>query len=285
VLTGGTIVNADSMQVYSVLDTITARPAKADQEVAPHLLYGHVHPSHSYSTGEWLRDVAGLLGSARQPARPLIFVGGTGLYFEALLNGLSAMPLVPASVRGKWRGKLAEEGAPVLHRLLARDDPQAAARLQPNDGQRVVRALEVLEASGRSILEWQRAKGTPLVDHNRAIRIKIEPDRAMLGRRIEERFRAMIGAGALEEARAMAQLGLDPAMPAMKAIGLRELIAVAEGRSTLDEAVESAVSATRQYAKRQATWMRNRFGPEWLALTEEPDLLRASDLARILTWG
>jgi tRNA dimethylallyltransferase len=260
--TGSRIVNADSMQVYSVLDVLTARPGAAELSRAVHLLYGHVHPSKRYSTGEWLREV-GALAERGELGRNPVFVGGTGLYFTALLGGLSAMPDIPAAIREGWRARLAEDGAPRLHAMLARDDPETAARLQPADGQRIVRALEVLEASGRSIRDWRGARGTPLVDEGSAKLILIEPDRSGLVARIEDRFERMVAAGALIEVRALLALGLPGTMPAMKAIGVAELAAFIEGRASHAEALAGAKAATRRYAKRQATWFRHQLGPRW----------------------
>ena len=264
--TGGVIVNADSMQVYSVLDRLTARPGAAELAAAPHLLYGHVHPAEAYSTGRWLRDVAGLIGEGAFAERRPIFVGGTGLYFKALTEGLSRMPDIPAPVRAAWRARLEAEGAPALHEVLAARDAAAAERVRPGDGQRIVRALEVLEASGRSILDWQGARETPLVDAGSAAMAVVEPDRAELGARIARRFEAMLHEGAVDEVKALLALGLPDAMPAMKAIGVAELREAIEGRTSLAEAAERACAATRRYAKRQSTWFRTQLAPQWLRL-------------------
>ena len=263
----GIIVNADSMQVYSVLNLITARPTAVDLARAPHALYGHVHPAVAYSTGAWLRDVSRLVGEARFASRRPIFVGGTGLYFRALVEGISHMPAIPNQVRNRWRRRLDESGAQELHRILARDDPEAAVALKPGDGQRIVRALEVLEASGRSILEWQRGDGVPLIDHASARFMVIEPDRQQLVQRIEARFARMLGEGAIDEVKALMALKLDPALPAMKAIGVRELGMAIEGLISPAEAQRLGSIATRQYAKRQSTWFRNQLGPQWQKLT------------------
>lgn len=263
---GGAIVNADSMQVYGMLDVLTARPDADDLKRAPHHLYGHVPPAIAYSTGAWLRDVMQLIdGGALGNLRP-VFVGGTGLYFRALTEGMSEMPDIPAEIRDRWRGALQEEGAGALHRRLAERDPEAAVRLKPADGQRIVRALEVLEASGRSILEWQGRRGRPLVARASAQCFVIEPDRDELGARIDMRFDAMLERGALDEVRELLRLGPDPALPAMKAIGVRELQAALAGEVTFPEAIERAKIATRQYAKRQSTWFRNQLGSEWKRL-------------------
>ena len=251
------------MQVYSVLDMLTARPGPAELARARHFLYGHVHPSTAYSTGAWLRDVTRLVERGDLEATPVVFVGGTGLYFRALAEGISQMPDIPAVVRNRWRAALDERGPVELHEILMREDPAAAARLKPGDGQRIIRALEVLEASGRSILHWQAARGRPLIDRDSARFLVIEPDRADLVARIDARFDTMIERGALAEVRALDALGLDPALPAMKAIGVPELLAALAGALTLPQAVQRAKIATRQYAKRQATWFRHQLGGEW----------------------
>ena len=193
-----------------------------------------------------------------------IFVGGTGLYFRALAGGISRMPEIADGVRDRWRQRLHDSGPQELHRILQRDDPEAALLLKPGDGQRILRALEVLESSGRSILAWQKdGGGPPLIDRESARFIVIEPDRPWLAKRIEERFARMVEQGAIEEVKALLALDIDPALPAMKAIGVRELGMVIDGRISLTEAQRLAAIATRQYAKRQSTWFRNQLGPEW----------------------
>lgn len=263
---GGVIVNTDSMQGYSVLDVLTARPTAAELARVPHFLYGHVHPSTAYSTGAWLRDVMKLIDDDTFLQRPVIFVGGTGLYFRALAEGISEMPDIPQSIRDRWRYELQEQGAAKLHRILLREDSAAGMMLKPTDGQRIVRALEVLDASGRSILEWQAVRGRPLIDRASTRFFVIEPDRTELVKRIEARFDRMLEKGALDEVRRLTELDLDPDLPAMKAIGVRELQAAIAGELSFPEAIERAKIATRQYAKRQATWFRHQLGPEWLRL-------------------
>ncbi|MBN9271449.1 MAG: tRNA (adenosine(37)-N6)-dimethylallyltransferase MiaA, partial [Mesorhizobium sp.] len=270
--TGGGIVNTDSMQGYAVLDVLTARPAADALSRAPHFLYGHVPPSTAYSTGAWLRDVTRLIEDGVLAGRPVIFVGGTGLYFRALAEGIAEMPAVPIEIRQRWRDALAGRGAPSLHGTLMQRDAAAAARLRPSDGQRIVRALEVLEASGRSILDWHGRNGPPLIDRASARFLVIEPERAELARRIEQRFDAMIAQGALDEVSRLVALDLDPALPAMKAIGVRELQAVLAGTMTAADAIGRAKTATRQYAKRQATWFRHQLGGEWRRLTPGDDM-------------
>jgi tRNA dimethylallyltransferase len=259
----GIVINTDSMQVYSVLDVLTARPTAADLKRAPHELYGHVHPSVAYSTGAWLRDLGEMVAQGRLSGRRPIFVGGTGLYFRALVEGLSAMPVIPDAVRTRWRERLKMEGAAALHHLLAAGDPQAALTIRPSDGQRIVRALEVREVSGRSIRDWQAERGRPIVDRASARFMVLDPPREILTKRIEERFFHMVEKGAMEEVGALLALGLDSSLPAMKAIGVAELAMALEGNITLAEAQRLATIATRQYAKRQSTWFRHQLGREW----------------------
>lgn len=260
---GGIIINADSMQVYDVLRVITARPTVEDEARVLHRLFGHVDPGVAYSVAQWLADVEALLASPDVEGRKLVFVGGTGLYFRALTEGLSDMPDIPADIRAKWRQAFADEGAEALHRELGARDARMAERLRPNDGQRIVRALEVVEASGRSILDWQGDRSAPLVDAQSARKIVLAPERAMLRANIDRRFDEMIGAGALDEVRTILALGLTPTLPAMKAIGVPELAGVLRGEAAIDEAMARAKAATRQYAKRQETWFRNQLGPDW----------------------
>ncbi|PRD57997.1 tRNA (adenosine(37)-N6)-dimethylallyltransferase MiaA [Phyllobacterium myrsinacearum] len=261
--TGGWIVNTDSMQVYGVLDVLTARPGPDDLRQAPHFLYGHVPPSEAYSTGRWFADVEHFLKTGAAGDRPLIFVGGTGLYFRALLGGLSAMPDIPDDVRAYWRAQDAQAGAQQLHAILSEKDPQAAAVLRPTDSQRIVRALEVIDASGRSIIDWQKQAGTPLIDAASARKIVIDPDRAWLGERIALRFATMLEKGAAGEVKALLALGLPSDLPAMRAIGVGEIARMLAGTITPAQAAELSAIATRQYAKRQMTWFRNQLGDDW----------------------
>ncbi|MDT6938957.1 tRNA (adenosine(37)-N6)-dimethylallyltransferase MiaA [Brucella pseudogrignonensis] len=271
--TGGFIVNTDSMQVYDVLDLLSARPQPDELREAEHYLYGHVAPSVSYSTGKWFADVEALLSRSELKGRVPIFVGGTGLYFRALLGGLSQMPEVPVDVREYWRNKMSEEGAEALHIMLAERDPEIAITLRPTDSQRIVRALEVFEATGKSLLHWQKNTGTALVDDASANKIILLPDRQWLGERIAQRFNLMWDHGALEEVRALIALDLDPALPALKAIGVREISAFFSGEMTREEAIELSVIATRQYAKRQSTWFRNQLDDSWKRYISGQDAL------------
>lgn len=259
----GVVVNADSMQVYDTLRVLTARPTEADLDRANHHLYGHVPAQQAYSVGRWTRDVEMLLADQKLQGKIPIFVGGTGLYFKALLGGLSSMPVIPETVRRLWRERLTSQGSAILHEELERRDPETASRLKVGDGQRIVRALEVFDATGRPISAFQENKGKALIDVGAARKIVFRPDRQVLRHRIRARFEAMINTGAIEEVRTLLSLNIGPDVPAMKAIGVREISAFLEGRSSMDEAVELASIATRQYAKRQMTWFRNQFSDNW----------------------
>ena len=259
----GVVINADSMQVYDMLRILTARPSDTDLQAVDHRLYGHVPASEAYSVGKWQRDVGALLAAPELEARTLIFVGGTGLYFRALAGGLSQMPPIPAAIRQRWRDALKGEGVEALHAQLAARDPEMAARLNVRDSQRIVRALEVFDASGRSIRSFRSEGGHALVDAEKAQKIVLMPERGLLRQRITHRFEDMMGSGAIEEVKSLLKLALDPNLPAMKAIGVREIAAHIRGDITADEVIELASIATRQYAKRQMTWFRNQLGTDW----------------------
>jgi tRNA dimethylallyltransferase len=255
---GGTIINADSMQVYRDLRVITARPSTEEEANVPHRLYGNVDAAVNYSTGQWLRDIAVALDELKAAGRVPILVGGTGLYFKALTGGLAAVPPVPAEIRDRVRGRLANEGvAPLYAELIARD-PATAHRLMPNDRSRICRALEVLDATGRSLSDWHKEGMPPLVDPAQAAKIFLTCERKQLVGRIEKRFTAMLNNGALEEVRALAASKLDPLLPAMKAHGVPWLIRHLDGEISLEEAAAGAIMDTRRYAKRQGTWFRNQ---------------------------
>ncbi|MDR3420430.1 MAG: tRNA (adenosine(37)-N6)-dimethylallyltransferase MiaA [Xanthobacteraceae bacterium] len=255
---GGIIVNADSMQVYRDLRIITARPTPEDEQRAPHRLYGYVDAAENYSVGRWRAEAAATLDATERYGRAAIVVGGTGLYFKALTRGLTAVPPIPAEIRDKVRARLARDGVGALHRELKERDAAAAARLMPGDRARIARALEVVLATGRSLLDWHGEGKPASLDAAHAAKIFLMPERDELLRRIDARFAAMIEAGALEEVRTLAARNLDPQLPAMKAHGVPWLIRHLRGEISLAEAVEGGQRETRQYTKRQATWFRNQ---------------------------
>jgi len=259
---GGIVINTDSMQVYRDLEVITARPGAAEEARVPHLLYGHVDAAENYSVGRFLEDAAAALEAARAQGRIPVFTGGSGLYFKGLTRGLAAIPPVPADIRAAVRARLDAAGPETLHKELSRRDPVAAARLRPADRTRIARALEVVEATGRSIADWHNEGTPPLLDAARVAKIFLAPDRAALYRRIDARFDAMLSAGALEEVQALAARRLDPLLPAMKAHGVPWLIRHLAGEMSLDAAATEGKKDTRHYAKRQFTWFRHQLA-DW----------------------
>jgi tRNA dimethylallyltransferase len=259
----GVVINADSMQVYDTLRILTARPSEADMEGIPHHLYGHVPAGQAYSTGVWLREAGALVERLRDDGRMPVFVGGTGLYFKALTGGLSDMPEISPDIRNRLRGRLLAEGPEVLHRELGERDNVVAETLNSQDGQRIVRALEVLEVTGQSIAAFQGKTGPMVIDPNRARKIVVLPERAVLHERINSRFEAMLALGAEDEVQALLALDLPPEMPVMKAIGVAQIAAMLRGEMTRTEVVENGAAATRQYAKRQMTWFRNQMDESW----------------------
>jgi tRNA dimethylallyltransferase len=263
---GGEVVNADSMQVYDTLKVLTARPDVADMAGIPHHLYGTVPAGQAFSTGEWLRRVGPVLEEIRMRGKVPVLVGGTGLYFKALTGGLSEIPEIPPEIRMKWRRRLAEDGPWALHAELGSRDPDMADQLGASDGQRIVRALEIIDATGRSLASFQAGRGRELVDPKRARKLVVAPDRAVLHERINRRFAAMFEQGAIEEVEALLRLGLSREMPVMKAIGVPQISALLRGELTREQVIAQAAAATRQYAKRQMTWFRNQMDESWQRL-------------------
>src|SRR5262245_12437103 len=253
---GGTVINADSMQVYRELRILTARPAREDEARAPHALYGFVSGAEAYSAGRYAIDATRAIEEARLGGHLPIVVGGTGLYFKVLLEGLSPVPSIDPDVRAFWRSRAAARPAPELHAILRARDGAMAARLMPTDRQRIVRALEVLESTGRSLADWQRQPGEPVLAEHEAVRLLTIPDRATQAEMIDARFDAMLGAGALQEVRALLALGLSDELPIMRALGVAPLAAHLAGATSLEVAVAAGKTQTRQYAKRQLTWLR-----------------------------
>ena len=259
---GGTVINADSMQVYRELKVLTARPTADDMARVPHRLFGVLSAAESCSVGRW-RDLAlAEIARARRAGRLPVIVGGTGLYLRVLMTGLTRLPPVPAAVRAAARRRLDRIGAPALHAELGRRDPVMAARLAPGDGQRVARAWEVLEATGRSLAEWLREPGPGAPPETAFLTLLMMPPRDALYAACDDRFDGMMRGGALEEARSFAALGLDPDLPAARAVGLRPLLRHIAGDITLDEAQLLGRRDTRRYAKRQMTWFRHQLAPD-----------------------
>ena len=275
----GIIVNADAMQVYRDLQILTARPAEDDLARAPHKLFGHVDAEESYSVGRWLSDVESILAEASAAGQLTIFVGGTGLYFKALSEGLSDIPSVPQAITARWKKILKEDGPWALHAVLMARDSETADATDPGDGQRIVRALAVREATGKSIRHFQSRGAKPLISADEvALRAVLMPDRANLYERIDARFEKMVSAGAVHEVKTLLDRNLDTSLPAMKAIGVPELAQYLAGELSLAAAIESAKTHSRRYAKRQMTWIRGQM-PDWEQFTEPKPLIdRCLDL-------
>jgi tRNA dimethylallyltransferase len=265
---GGVVINTDSMQVYRDLHVLTARPTVEEETLVPHRLYGHVDASINFSAGAWVADAAKTLDEARAQNRLPIFVGGSGLYFKALTRGLSAVPPIPPDIRDGVRARLERDGVEALHAELARRDPVSAERLKPRDRSRIARALEVVEATGRSLTDWHREGLPPLLPSGEFHALFLSPNRDALYARIDARFDAMLQAGALEEVERLAARKLDSLLPAMKAHGVPALIRHLEGELTLEEAATIGRADTRHYAKRQFTWFRHQL-PEFEWVTPE----------------
>ncbi|AWL94546.1 tRNA (adenosine(37)-N6)-dimethylallyltransferase MiaA [Bradyrhizobium ottawaense] len=263
--TGGVVINADSMQVYRDLRIITARPTQSEEARAPHRLYGHIDAAVNFSAGAWVSDAAKALDEAKAEGRLPIFIGGTGLYFKTLTAGLSVVPPIPAEIREDVRARLERNGAEALHAELARRDPSAAGRLNLRDRTRIARALEVVEATGRSLLDWHREGQPPLLPKDSFRAVFLAPERDELYARIDARFDAMLGAGALREVERLAARHLDPLLPAMKAHGVPALMRHLRGELSLEDAAGIGRADTRHYAKRQFTWFRHQLPEfEWV---------------------
>jgi len=247
---GGIVVNADAIQVYADWRVLTARPSPEDEARVPHRLYGHVAGDEPYSVGRWLREVTPLLRQGRRP----VIVGGTGLYFTALTGGLADIPPTPPDIRARAERLYAEAG---LAALLEGLDARTRARIDTENPARVLRAWEVDQATGRGLAEWHDATPPPVLPPDTCTRLLIDAPKEWLNPRIAARFDAMLAAGALDEARANLA-GWSLALPSAKAIGAAELIAHLRGETSLSAARDSAIAATRQYAKRQRSWFRAR---------------------------
>lgn len=263
---GGEIVNADSMQVYRDFRVLTARPTPEEEARAPHHLYGHIDAGELYSTGRWLADALAAIAAIRARGAAPILVGGTGLYFKALTEGLADIPAAAPETRAALRARAAAQGAPALYAELARRDPQTAARLEPADAPRILRALEVLETTGQS-LSALHANTKPALARDEWAGLALTPERAALYAAINARFDSMLAAAALDEVRAFAARGLGPALPAMKAHGAPALMAHLRGELSLADAAEVAKRDTRRYAKRQFTWIAGQMR-DWPRVSE-----------------
>lgn len=257
---GGAVINADALQVFGVWRVLTARPSAAEESRAPHALYGHVPPPEGYSAGRWLRELSGRLDSCAAAGLTPIIVGGTGLYFRALTEGLAEIPEPTPELRAALEARLAAEGLPALAEALGAADPATAARIDLANPRRVLRAWEALESTGIGLAAHHDATPPPLIARDDALALRLTPDRARLYAACDARFDLMLEGGALDEAAAIAALDPPAGPQAMQALGARELVAHLRGEMTLDAARARATQITRNYAKRQLTWTRNQMG-------------------------
>lgn len=252
---GGAVINADSMQVYRDLRVLSARPGPQEEARAPHLLYGLIDAAEACSAGRWRALALQAIKETRAAGRLPILAGGTGLYLHALLHGLAAVPPIPPEIRAGARALHAELGGAAFRARLAEADPEGAARLAAGDMQRLIRAYEVVAATGRPLADWQRRSGG---EGLRATAIVLLPPREALYAACDARFAAMMEGGAVAEVETLLARGLSRDLPAMKAVGVREIAAHLSGRTTRAAALAASQQATRRYAKRQYTWLRRR---------------------------
>ena len=273
----GVVINADSMQIYRELDIITARPGETERSKAPHRLYGVLPGAERCSAARWRELALAEIETAFETGKLPIVVGGTGLYLRTLEQGLAPVPEIPETVRQATWAYFEEIGAEAFHRALAQRDPEMAGRLNVGDTQRLLRAWEVLAATGTSLATWQarQAESAAQLDPALALlKLAVIPPREMLYACCDARFAAMAAQGAIEEVRSLLKLGLDPALPVMKAIGVREFGAYLEGELSLEAAISKAQQETRRYAKRQMTWLRNQYAAENVIETQYSESLR-----------
>lgn len=264
---GGTIVNADASQVYRDLRVVTARPSVEEEARAPHRLFGHVDAAEPHNAAIWADEAKTAIAEIHASGSTPILVGGTGLYIRTLLDGIAPVPEIDPAVRAEVRALPVAEA----HAVLAEEDAEAATRLLPSDTTRVARALEVVRSTGRTLADWQREKIGGIGEIIRLAPLLLVPDSAWLSDRIDRRFVAMLDQGAAEEVEALTARNLDPALPAMRAIGVREIAGWLAGTLTRDAMTERAQAASRQYAKRQRTWFRHQPPQDWPRYTQSYD--------------
>ena len=276
---GGTIVNADASQVYRDLRILTARPTAADEATVPHRLFGHVDAAVAHNAAAWATEARAAIAAVHAAGGVPILVGGSGLYLRTLLDGIAPVPEIDPAIRVTVRTLPVAEA----HAALMREDPPAATRLRASDTSRVARALEVVRATGRPLADWQATRSGGIGDAVRVAAIRLETDPATLAGRIDARFLAMLDAGGIDEADALLARGLDPALPAMRAIGVPEIAAWRAGAIPLATAIAQAQAASRRYAKRQRTWLRTQSPADWQSCDVESGTDVISCLARRLT--
>jgi len=257
---GGVVINADSMQIYQGLEVITASPKKVARSRVPHKLYGVWDPAISFSVGQWAGLAKQEIQTAHQAGFLPIVVGGTGMYLQTLMRGIAAMPAVPSAIREDVRSRLSDKGSVMLHAELSKFDPKSAARLNVSDGQRIARAIEIYKATGKTLTQWHAAGIESEISPEFKFRsVLLRPRRELLYAACDVRFEEMLRTGALDEVAALVDRNLDPNLPAMKALGIPEIIKYLAGELLFEDAVSAGQQTTRRYVKRQGTWFRNQF--------------------------
>lgn len=251
---GGTVINADSMQVYRELRVLTARPTDAEMAQAPHEIYGVMPAAEACSAGIWAEKAHQAVAAAHKAGRLPVLVGGTGLYLKAFEEGLAQIPAVPGEVLDAAKRELASQGAAAFHAALGAQDPETASRIPSSDSQRMLRAWSVLAHTGRTLSAWQQDGNVGAATNLAFLKLLFLPDREVLYPVCDQRFGAMVAGGAVDEVERLQTLGLDPSLPAMRAVGVREIAAFLAGNLTRDQMIDRGQTATRQYAKRQFTW-------------------------------
>ena len=277
---GRCIINADALQVYDTWRVLTARPSETDEQAVPHHLYGHIPLSQTYSVGAWLREVTKVLETIDCP---VIILGGTGLYFSALTSGLAEIPETPDHIRTTGNEIRSASYGVEFIRYLSKHDPETLSKTDKDNPMRLQRAWEVHQATGRGLASWQKDTPPPLVPLMSANAVVLNSNPDWLNARIAQRFDKMVAEGALDECRTVMQGGWEPSLPSSRALGARELVAYLRDECTLNEAKESATIATRQFAKRQRSWFRNKMqGWQQVSLDDQTDIsaLAGSILSR-----
>lgn len=279
----GVIINADSMQVYKGLRIVTACPSKEDEAAAPHRLYRFLDPSETCSAAFWAAKAKAEIDTAWERGQTPIVIGGTGMYFKVLLEGIAKVPEIDPKIRADVRLECNEAGSEVLHKELSGYDPAAAARLSPGDSQRICRAVEVFRSTGKALSDWHKETGPGLMQAADAagqiVKLILNPDRETLYERCNLRFDMMLEEGALEEVRNLMSKDLDPSLPAMRALGVPSLVNIIKGEQKPEAAIEDAKMQTRRFAKRQLTWFRNQFSA-WERISAQ---LSESEYQKILS--
>jgi tRNA dimethylallyltransferase len=266
-IANGVVINADASQVYADLRVLSARPDEAEMARAPHRLFGYRDAADACSAAEWAADAAREIDEAHAAGELPILVGGTGLYLRTLLHGIAPVPEIDPDIRAEVRAMSVGRA----YQTLRREDAEGAARLRPQDVTRIARALEVIRSTGKSLSQWQQQLEGGIGGRISVVPAILLPPREWLRARCDARFEAMLEAGAVEEVAALAARGLDPSLPAMRAIGVRDIIDWRAGAIYRSEMVERAQAATRQYAKRQYTWFRHQLPGDWLRVEEQLD--------------